>query len=51
MLDGAQKGIKSIVNIEMPGNRNRTSDDFLLARDKVFEIFHMEQSDMVEYYI
>ncbi|MBD5544961.1 MAG: ABC transporter ATP-binding protein [Lachnospiraceae bacterium] len=51
VLDGAQKGIKSIVNIEMPGNRNRTSDDFLLARDKVFEIFHMEQSDMVEYYI
>lgn len=51
VLDSAQKGIKSIVNIEMPVHRNRTSDDFLVARDKVLEIFHMKQEDMVEYYI
>lgn len=51
LLDGEMKGIKSIVNIEMPGNRDRTSDDFMVARDKVFEIFHMKHEDTVEYYI
>lgn len=51
LLDGEMKGIKSIVNIEMPGNRDRTSDDFMVARDKVFEIFHMKHEDIVEYYI
>lgn len=51
LLDGERKGIKSIVNIEIPGKRDRTSVDFMVARDKVFEIFHMKHEDTVEYYI
>lgn len=35
ILDNANKGIKSIVNINMPEDRDRTSDDFLAVRDKV----------------
>jgi NitT/TauT family transport system ATP-binding protein len=51
VLDGEIKGIKSIINIEMPTNRDRTSDDFMVARDKVFDIFHMKHESTVEYYI
>ncbi|MDD3278013.1 MAG: ABC transporter ATP-binding protein [Lachnospiraceae bacterium] len=43
--------IKNIVNISMSKNRDRTSSDFLLARDKIFDIFHMKKPDAVEYYI
>lgn len=51
VMDANPGRIKSIVNIKMPIHRDRTSDDFILARDKVFEIFHMKQSDEIEYYI
>ncbi|KIR02578.1 Alkanesulfonates ABC transporter ATP-binding protein / Sulfonate ABC transporter, ATP-binding subunit SsuB [Lachnospiraceae bacterium TWA4] len=50
ILDSEKHGIKSVVNIEM-GYRDRTSDDFLRARDKVFELFHMKPEYHVEYYI
>lgn len=43
--------IKSILNIRMPQNRKRTSDDFIAARDKVFEVFHMKSEDKIEYYL
>lgn len=43
--------IKSIVNIKMSYLRDRTSDDFLLARDKIFEIFNMKSDKTLEYYI
>lgn len=43
--------IKNIVTIKMPAYRNRTSDDFIVTRDKVFEIFNMKHGYDVEYYI
>lgn len=43
--------IKSIVNIRMGHLRERTSDEFLLARDKIFEIFNMKTAEAPEYYI
>lgn len=51
ILDNANKGIKSIVNINMPEDRDRTSDDFLAVRDKVFDIFKMKHEKRIEYYI
>ena len=51
ILDNANRGIKSIVNINMSGDRDRTSDDFLAARDKVFDIFKMKHENRIEYYI
>lgn len=51
ILDNANKGIKSIVNINMPEDRDRTSDDFLVVRDKVFDIFKMKHEKRIEYYI
>lgn len=43
--------IKSIVKVQMPGLRDRTSDDFVLARDKVFSLLNMKKEDTTEYYI
>ena len=43
--------IKSIVNIQLGHERDRTSDEFIVARDKIFEIFHMKSDRTVEYYI
>lgn len=43
--------IKSIVNINLKHFGDRTSDDFLLARDKIFEIFNMKEDTALEYYI
>lgn len=51
VMDANPGRIKSIVTVKMPVHRDRTSDDFLVARDKVFDIFHMKQSDEIEYYI
>ncbi len=51
ILDSDKRGIKSVVNIEMSSYRDRTSDDFIVARDKVFELFNMKHEDHVEYYI
>ena len=51
ILDNANKGIKSIVNINMPEDRDRTSDDFLAVRDNVFDIFKMKHEKRIEYYI
>lgn len=43
--------IKSIVNVKMAHERARTSDDFILARDKVFEILNLKKEAELEYYI
>lgn len=43
--------IKSILNIKMPKHRDRTSGDFLVARDKIYDVFHMKTENKVEYYI
>ena len=43
--------IKSIVKIQLGHERDRTSDEFILARDKIFELFNMKTDRTVEYYI
>lgn len=44
--------IKEIIKIPLSrGNRDRTSSDFLLWRDKVFDAFHMKQNREPEYNI
>ena len=43
--------IKSIVDVHMPFERDRTSDDFIHIRDKIFEIFNMKVDHDLEYYI
>ena len=44
--------IKTIVNIKLRSDRDRTADDFLAARDKVFELFNMKHEDAnIEYII
>lgn len=51
VMDANPGRIKSIITVNMPTHRDRTSDEFVLARDKVFDIFHMKQSEQIEYYI
>ena len=51
VLDANPGRIKKILPIKMPKHRNRTSDDFLIARDHVFEVFNMKEQDYVEYYL
>ncbi|MDE5782589.1 MAG: ABC transporter ATP-binding protein [Lachnospiraceae bacterium] len=43
--------IKSIVKIPLHHYRDRTSDDFLLARDKIFELFNLKSDTYIEYNI
>jgi ABC-type nitrate/sulfonate/bicarbonate transport system, ATPase component len=43
--------IKSIVQVGKSSLRDRTSPDFLLARDKVFEIFNMKSEEKLDYVI
>ena len=43
--------IKSIVSVPLGRNRDRTAEDFLKIRDKVFEIFEMKPDKKIEYYI
>nr|WP_310604486.1 ABC transporter ATP-binding protein [Anaerosporobacter sp.] len=43
--------IKSIVNLKTLKNRDRTSDDFILARDRIFDLFNMKKDDNLEYYL
>lgn len=51
IMDANPGCIKSIVNITLPEDRDRTSSDFLVARDKLFELFHMKKEEQLEYYI
>lgn len=44
--------IKSIINVPLSRyGRDRTSDDFIALRDKVFEIFNMKHDKNIEYVI
>lgn len=43
--------IKSIVKVPIHHYRDRTSDDFLLVRDKVFELFNLKSDTYIEYNI
>lgn len=51
IMDANPGRIKAVVNISLGNNRDRTSEDFLLIRDKIFELFHMKKEVMIEYYI
>ena len=43
--------IKSIVKVPLGSHRDRTNDDFLYVRDKIFELFNMKVNDYIEYNI
>ncbi len=43
--------IKSIISVPLARKRDRTSDDFLKIRDRVFSEFNMKNPDNTEYYI
>ncbi|MDD6381809.1 ABC transporter ATP-binding protein [Mitsuokella sp.] len=43
--------IKTIIPVDMHGQRDRTSPDFLHIRDRVFEAFSLKPEDKTEYYI
>ena len=44
--------VKQVVDVPMSwGSRDRTSDDFVACRDKVFEIFNMKHEVEIEYVI
>lgn len=41
--------IKEIVPVKLPTGRDRTSDDFIRVRDRVFEILNMKEITTLEY--
>lgn len=43
--------IKGITRIDLPRHRNRTSDDFIIARDKIYDALNMKESADLEYYL
>ncbi len=43
--------LKSIIKVELVKKRDRTSEDFLKIRDKVFSEFEMKEKDKTEYFI
>ena len=43
--------IKSIVKVPLGSHRDRTNEDFLYVRDKIFELFNMKAEDYIEYNI
>lgn len=43
--------VKSIVTVPLEGYRERTSHNFIAIRDKIFEIFNMQNDDNIEYII
>lgn len=51
IMDADPGRVKAIINISLGKNRDRTSEDFLRIRDKIFEIFHMKKESLIEYYI
>ena len=51
IMDTNPGKIKAVIKISLGKDRDRTSEDFLRIRDKIFEIFHMKKEVMIEYYI
>ena len=43
--------IKALLTVQLPKHRDRTSNDFLMIRDKVYEIFNMKSHETIKYYI
>ncbi|MBP5223270.1 MAG: ABC transporter ATP-binding protein [Lachnospiraceae bacterium] len=43
--------IKSIVKVPLGAHRDRTGEEFLYVRDKIFELFNMKSEEYIEYYI
>lgn len=43
--------IKAILPVDLHGQRDRTSPDFLHVRDRVFQAFSLKPEDKTEYYI
>jgi NitT/TauT family transport system ATP-binding protein len=43
--------IKAIITVNLGRGRDRTGEEFSAARDRIFEIFEMKHSEMVEYYL
>lgn len=43
--------IKALLTVQLPKHRDRTANDFLMIRDKVYEIFNMKSHETIEYYI
>lgn len=43
--------IKSVVTVPLAHHRERTSEDFLMVRNKIFELFNMKPDDNIEYFI
>lgn len=51
VMEAGPGRVHSIVKVEMPHERDRTSDDFIIIRDKVFALMHLKKEKEVEYYI
>lgn len=43
--------VKTILNMKQGSFRDRTSSEFLMARDKVFQAFELKKAPKLEYYI
>ena len=43
--------IKSIVKVPLSDQRDRTGEQFLHVRDKIFELFNLKSDSYIEYYI
>ena len=43
--------IKSIVKVPLSDQRDRTGEEFLHVRDKIFELFNLKSDSYIEYYI
>ena len=43
--------IKSVVKVPLGDQRDRTSENFLYVRDRVFDLFNMKSDTYIEYYI
>ena len=51
IMDANPGRIKTTVKISLGKDRDRTSEDFLQIRDRIFELFHMKKEVAIEYYI
>ena len=43
--------IKSVVKVPLGDQRDRTSENFLYVRDKIFDLFNMKSDSYIEYFI
>jgi NitT/TauT family transport system ATP-binding protein len=43
--------IKSVVKVPLGAKRDRTSENFLYVRDRIFDLFNMKSEGYIEYYI